>query len=140
MSDTMHRVHEQLVSRAKKEEELRQPGSPVFAWGPIISLLLPVLMEMLMNCFDSKSKESLEQTLVNPTWWDEFWIERITRKAVRKNRDEVELRSLGARDRSRVSKILSTAVMTEATEDTELVSVLLGETEDNNIPDFNDWI
>jgi hypothetical protein len=135
MSDTMKRVEDQLVNRAQAIQE-ESTGSAVFAWGPIITLLLPILMEMLMNCFDSKSKEALEQKLINPSWWDRFWIERFTRRAAREKRDELQL---SVRDRSKMAGILSEAIMTEAAEDHTLVSTLLEETDDNNIPEYGGW-
>jgi len=138
MSDTMERVENALRNKAIAiDTEKHSRVEAVFDWSAVITLVLPVLMEMLMNCFNDSSKEALEQRLVNPGWWDKFWIERITRKAVRNQKDNLRM---GTKQQSQVSSILSEAVMSEAKEDEALVGMLLGEVDNNNIPGFNDWI
>ncbi|MDB4786205.1 hypothetical protein OAG36_00575 [bacterium] len=136
MASTIERVQSQLVLRAEMVST-EQTRAAAFDWGSIITLVMPLLLEMLMNCFGSSSKEALEQKLVNPTWWDKFWIARITRRAVREKKSDLGIDSRG---RSTVANVLSAAIIEESQASPDLVSELLTETNDNNIPDYSDWI
>ena len=127
-----------VEKRWKEKCEVRAKDTPLAAidFGALIALFLPILLEMLMGKFGSKSKSELKEHVKEAGYWTKMYVRLRAKRLMRRKRRELKIDRGMADD---AAEVMSVTLFEGVAEDPDVVDGVIDETDDNR-SDWEEWI